>query len=327
MRALTPPPLFVVDSRGSLQTGSFRGPLPKVDLAPLGKGSLYRAIHHKRWIYVALSDARLFCGLAVVDLGYAKSTFAFVYEDGILIADRSALASPTGGGVSDGITPGFHARFTNADTHVQVRRPARALEIEATFPGLALRVELDGDAPHPALSAIGPVPNGLVDATEKHALLKVRGEIRLEGRTRRLDGAYGGWDYTNGYLARHTKWRWGYLMGRARSGEEVAMNLVEGFLGERECGVWANGELFGVGEGRFGFDPRDPLQKWTVRSECGAVDLRFSPGAMHAESTDFKVLRSKFVQPIGRYEGTIRVGGRSYEVDALGVAEDQDVLW
>lgn len=332
MRPLANPPPYVVSKEGMLQSGSFRGSLPHVDLAPLKMGHLYRLLHHKRWVYLAIATEELFVGMAVVDLGYAKNTFAFVYENGRMVIDRSAIGLPTAGEVSDGIGPGFHARFKTSKVHVDVRRPGGSVVIEAHHPGLDLRAELDGDSKHPALSAIGPVPNGIVDATEKQALLKVRGELRVEGRSRSLDGAMGGWDYTHGYLARHTEWRWAYLLGRASQGRQrdvpIAMNLVEGFLGESECGVWIGDQLHPIGEGRFEFDAREPLAPWRITSACGSVDLRFYPGGMHAESTDLKIVRSKFVQPVGKYEGTIKVGDKTYEIDrALGVAEDQDVLW
>lgn len=106
------------------------------------------------------------------------------------------------------------------------------------------------------------------------------------------------------------------------------MNLVQGFLGETECAVWLDDELHPVGEGRFEFDAHSPLNPWRIRTTCGAVDLRFTPGGMHAEQKDFKLLRSKFVQPVGTYEGTITVGKTTATLErVLGVAEDQDVLW
>ncbi len=338
MRTLESPPSSVVGPDGVLRAGSFRGSLPHVDLAPLRKGPLYRLTHHKRWVYLALVQHDLFVGMAVVDLGYAKNTFAFAYERGAndvgrMLVDRSAVGHPAAGSVGDGIGPGFAARFSAGRTRVEVRRVANELEIDADYgategPDLQIRARIVADVPHPALSAIGPIPGGVVDATEKHALLGVHGEVVVGGRSRRLEGGTAGWDYTNGYLARHTKWRWAYLLGRARDGATVGLNLVEGFLGDKECGVWIDGALHPVGEGRFTFDANDPLAPWRVRTTDGAVDLKFTPGGMHAEKTDFKIVRSRFVQPVGVYDGTIRVGGRELVLErVLGVAEDQDVLW
>lgn len=328
MRTLTSPPASVVTRDGTIQTGSFRGALPRVDLRPLGKNVVYRLTHQKRWVYVAIATEELFVGLAVVDLGYVKSTFAFAYaREGGMLADKSAIGHPVSGGVSDGIDSGLCANFSSGRTRVEIMRRGDALEIDAAFfPELEIRARLDANVAHPPLSAIGPVPEGIIDATEKHALLPVTGDLVVRGERRSLAGAVGGWDYTHGYLARHTRWRWGYLLGRATTGERVGMNLVQGFLGERECGVWIDDTLYPIGEGRFVFD--DPLKPWKVTSTDGAIDLHFEPGGMHAEKNDFKIVRSRFVQPVGAYRGTIRVGGRELKLEgALGVAEDQDVTW
>ncbi len=325
MRILTSPPAAVVARDGTIQSGSFRGALPRVDLKPLNKNLVYRLTHQKRWVYLAIASDDLFVGVAVVDLGYVKSSFGFVYaRDGGMLADKSAIGHPVAGGVANGIDAGLAANFSSRGTRVEIVRRGDALEVEAFFPEMELRARLATSVPHAPLSAIGPVPGGIVDATEKHALLPVTGEVVVRGVRRSLDGAVGGWDYTHGYLARHTRWRWGYLLGRTTRGDRVGMNLVEGFLGECECGVWINDTLHPVGEGRFAFDERDPLRPWKISSTDGAIDLTFEPGGMHSEKNDFKVVRSRFVQPVGLYRGKIL----DHTVDGvLGVAEDQDVVW
>lgn len=328
MRTLTSPPSAVVTRDGTIQTGSFRGALPRVDLRPLGKNVVYRLTHQKRWVYLAIATEDLFVGLAVVDLGYVKSTFAFAYaRDGGMLVDKSAIGHPVSGGVADGIDGGLCANFSSGRTRIEIIRRGDVLEIDAAFfPELEIRARLDAKVAHAPLSAIGPIPGGMINATEKHALLPVTGDLVVRGERRSLTGAVGGWDYTHGYLARHTQWRWGYLLGRATTGERVAMNLVQGFLGERECGVWVDDTLYPVGEGRFSF--ADPMKEWAISTDDGAVDLHFQPGGMHAEKNDFKIVRSRFVQPVGAYRGTLKVGGRVLSLDgALGVAEDQDVVW
>ncbi len=66
-----------------------------------------------------------------------------------------------------------------------------------------------------------------------------------------------------------------------------------------------------------------------MRTADGELDLRFEPGAIHAEAHDFKLIASKFLQPAGSFSGTIRLPGRApLELDrVLGVTEDQEVLW
>ena len=110
----------------------------------------------------------------------------------------------------------------------------------------------------------------------------------------------------------------------------MALNLVQGFVGEPECAVWVDGELHPRARGR---DRRttsaSPLAPWSVRTAGGEVDLRFEPGAIHAEEHDFGVVASRFLQPAGSFTGTIRLPGRApLELDrVLGVVEDQAVTW
>jgi hypothetical protein len=168
----------------------------------------------------------------------------------------------------------------------------------------------------------------LVSATEKRVLLGATGEAIVAGKRWSLDGALAGYDYTNGYLARRTSWKWAFALGRARTGERVALNLTEGFVGEAECAVWVDAELHPVGEGRFDFDLASPMTPWRVGSADGAVDLRFEPAGIHAEHKNFGIVASRFIQPVGVFRGTIRAGGRELEIDRVpGVVEDQEVLW
>ena len=65
-----------------------------------------------------------------------------------------------------------------------------------------------------------------------------------------------------------------------------------------------------------------------MRTADDAVDLEFTPGAVHAEHRDLRLLSSSFVQPVGSFRGSIRHGERRLELDGvLGVVEDQRVRW
>ncbi len=184
------------------------------------------------------------------------------------------------------------------------------------------------DRSTPAITAIAPLGGaGLLDVTEKRTLLEASGGAIIDGEHRSLDGAVAGYDHTSGIMARRTAWHWAFLLGRAASGERVALNLVEGFAGEAECAVWVDGDLFPLGEGRFTFDAQQPLRPWRVTAG-GNVDLGFLPGAAHVERRNLGIVSSRFIHPIGVFAGTIEVGGQRLVIErALGVTEDQDVTW
>jgi hypothetical protein len=333
MRELSPPPRRVLRPSGALDAGSFRGALPPVDWSGLHRTRWFQLAHHKRWIYFALATDELFIAAAVVDLGYASNAFAFAFDKASkrMLADVTSLGPPFVGSVGDTMGAGCRANFRLGGSQVSLTRSSDAspYRLFLSMPDLRLEAAVSAPDSPPPVAAIAELPNGCANATEKRVLLPVVGDAWVAGKRYRLDGGHGGYDYTNGYLARHTAWRWAYAMGHAQSGERVGINLVSGFNGERECAIWVEDEVTGVGEGLFDFDPKNPRAPWRITTADGAVDLDFVPGGLHAEHKDLGLVRSRFIQPVGLYRGTLRVAGREPIVldEVLGVAEDQDVLW
>jgi hypothetical protein len=332
MRSLGPAPSSLFDEHGTPRFGAYSGALPPVDLERLAPSKLALVTQRKRWVYVGLATDEIFFGAAVVHVGYVATAFAFVYErsQNRLIADRSTLAPPLGQQFSDTAGDGCDVRFRALGARFDLKRPhgQDAYDLDLALGDIALHASLD-DAPGPPIAVVAKIPGGTVNATEKRALLRSSGELSVGKRRFRLEGGLAGIDYTHGLLARRTAWKWAFLLGQSQSHESVAMNLVEGFVGEPECAVWVGDRLYPVGEGRFTFDPKRPLEPWKVKTACGAVDLVFSPGGMHAEDKNFGIVRSHFVQPAGVYSGTIRLPDRApLELEGvLGVTEDQDVVW
>jgi hypothetical protein len=343
MRTLTEVPSAVFDPRThALRAGSYRGGLPRVDPSPLGKGPLFRVAHEKRWVYVAVAAEDLFIAAAVVHLGYASNAFVFAYDRaaGRMVAELSTTAPAFAARVGDTGGEGCVARFRWLGQSISFERGVgeRDYRFEVSAGdlrgprGLRVSARLSTEGTPPPIGAVAALPgppDGLFNATEKMVLLPVVGEAIAGGKHYSLDGGLGGHDFTFGFLERRTAWRWAFALGRARSAERVALNLVQGFVGLAECAVWVNGELYPVSEGVITYDEKTPLAPWQVRTREGEVDLRFEPGAIHAEEHDFRVVSSRFLQPVGSYSGTIRLPGREpLDLDrVLGVAEDQAVVW
>lgn len=333
MRTLATPPAAVLDPHTHRPlAGSFEGPLPPVDLRPLA-GPLARLFRRKRWIYAAIATDQVFVGLAVVHLGYASKCFAFAWltgHDGLAV-DRSTLAHPGAARVADRSGEGCEAAFAFAGVRARIERRTGESAYAITYESrdLVIDAHLDDRGAPPPIAAIADLGHGRVNATEKRALLPARGEVRIAGRRLGLDGGLGGFDYTHGLLERRTRWRWAYALGHARGGERVAFNVVEGFVGEPECGLWIDDRLYPIGEGRFTYDLAQPLRPWQIRTTCGALDLTFEPSAIHAERENLGLVASTFLQPVGRFRGAVHVPGRPpLDVDALpGVSEHQDVRW
>lgn len=346
---LPPSPPSVDDGGGAPRFGTYQGTLDVVDLAAL-RGSyqpnrLDRLRMHKKWIYGFVATREVAALWAVVDLGYSSNAFAMAvdYTTGRVLADEGYLGLPSPMvSVNDHPGPGLEASFRRPDARLRCWRRFGderfhgevRLGIPAPLvrPKIYMSWELLAAGAAPPLTVVAPVEGGVVNVTQKWAGLLAFGQLEAGGKRFILDGGVGGMDYTHGYLARSTSWRWAFVCGRLDDGTPLGINLVEGFNEARddvnENAVWLGTQLHAVGRARFTWNKNDVLDAWHVKTVDGALDLRFKPIAAHRELRDLKLIKSRFMQPVGLWEGTVKLGDRTYTFsNAAGVAEDQDVLW
>jgi uncharacterized protein DUF2804 len=152
--------------------------------------------------------------------------------------------------------------------------------------------------------------------TLKQAAVPVRGKVTIGGRDWEIDGPLGFVDQSAGYHAHHTEWRWSAGVGRARTGEALAWNLVEGVHDAPEASertVWVDGEPREIGPQPFAAD----------LSRVG--DLRFEEWCAREDHTRRGPFRSDYRQPFGSFSG-ILPGGIELE-SGYGVMEWHDVRW
>lgn len=322
--------------------GSYRGTLRHVDLTPLVADRFERLARHKRWVWGMVSTKDHAFAFAVVDLGYATSTFGFAWsEGGGMLVDRAMLGAPGLGAVRrdevDRVRAGFRSvpllgRLAGR-ARVSVREPvgSERIEVEVSLPDLVVSGQADLSRGPSPMTAIAPIQRGLVNVTEKRVLAPFTGAALVNGRRIPLgerEDAFFGWDVTDGILARKTRWKWAFAQGRLEDGAPFAFNLVEGFVGAPECTLWIDGRPVPIEEARFDFDPAAPLAPWKVQSGCGAVQLEVAPTALHQDAQDLRVIRSRFVQAIGMGRGVITREGSARRFDrVIAVVEDQDMVW
>jgi hypothetical protein len=343
-------PPSVATAAGEPRFGTYQGELPEVDLKKLtGRwapaAARERLLKRKRWHYTLVSTREVLALFAVVDVGYSANAFAVAYDLQAreLLCDVSFLGAP-GPLAQVGNRPGagLAASFRTLGGRLTATRGPEDERIRLQVDVSRLRTgslqsylwngELLVAGGPPALTVIAPVGgDGFVNVTQKRGGLLASGTLEAGGKRFQLDGGVGGTDYTQGYLARHTAWRWAFLAGRLADGTSLGLNLVEGFnegSGTNENVLWVGDRMLPVGRAVFEYSREDLLAPWRVRTEDGVVDLRFQPLHVHREDHDFKVVVSHFAQPLGLFEGTLRIDGRTHPVSGVpGVTEDQDMLW
>jgi hypothetical protein len=347
--ALPQAPAQVADDAGQPRFGTYQGGLDAVELSTLAGAHRpllpLRLVRHKRWVYSFIATREVIALQSIADLTYTSNSFALVADlvEKRILVDESYLGLPGPlASVSSQPGAGLHARFRAATADLSTSRPhgddryRLKARLGPRVPLLTPKLELDASllaagAP-PPLTVIAPVENGPINVTQKWAGLLAFGHLWAKGKRFVLDGGVGGFDYTHGYLARHTAWRWGFMCGRLEDGSPVGLNLVEGFNETRsdvnENAVWIDGRVHPVGRARFEWNKNDPLDAWTIETADGAVKLKFLPIGAHREERDLKLVKSHFVQPVGLFRGTLTIDGRTHPIDDVpGVTEDQDILW
>jgi len=342
---LRPAPASIEDN-GQPRFGTYAGSVREVNLARL-KGP-YRLLgplrfaKHKRWFYAMLASPEVLAVLSVADLGYAANAFAcaihlgerrVLFDAGYMGLPRPFTAisnHPGAGALARFRAPGIAIKLARHGQEDPYRISAQARVWRGA--SFSCQGQLTGGTAAP-MTVIAPVPgDGVVNVTQKWATLELSGMLEAGGRKFELDGGMAGLDYTNGYLGRRTSWRWAFASGRLSSGVSFGLNLVEGFNEAseeaQENALWLGDRLIPIGRARFEYDTARVLETWRITTEDGAVELRFLPIHAHREERDYKLVKSRFIQPLGIFEGTVRVGQSSLPIEKLpGVVEDQDVLW
>lgn len=342
-------PPRVADAAGAPRFGTYSGELQSAGLealsGPFQLSQPKRLLQHKRWHYQLVTTDEVVAMFAVVDVGYASNAFVAAVElsSGRPLLDAGFLGPPRSplSYVGDEPAAGLRARFRVPGASLSVERPgrgeryrlrARTRHVPLVRGGLELDAELLAAGSAPALTVISPVEGGVVNVTQKRAGMVALGRLHAGGRTFVLDGGVGGVDYTQGYLARRTAWRWAMGAGRLEDGTPFGFNLVEGFNEARadcnENAAWVGQALLPLGRARFRWNDADLLDRWQVETACGRMSLTFRPLWVHREVRDLGLVKSRFAQPVGLFDGTLTVGGRTHALrDVGGVTEDQDTLW
>ncbi len=328
---LPPAPQSLAGDDGALRDGLYSGGVTDASFAALkgeyAASALQRRLIEKKWQYLSVATPDAILALCIVDAGYLATGFCAVFDRGgrrLLIDDNPVLPSFCAT-IGEQPGEGSSARLTGPGINARIERSGDRILVTARWGHAAVDLSLDTSRAAPPITAIAKVgPPGRFDLTQKTVLIPAEGEIRAANVRFEVENALAGLDYTHGYLARETAWRWAFATARQGS-RQVAFNFSEGFLqGAGENVVWLDGQPRAAGKVTFSFEGDAPLSPWRLRSEDGAVDLVFRPEGYRAQTVDLKLIFSKYVQPFGTFSGKLH----GAEIDGLpGVTEDHAARW
>ena len=328
---LPPAPARLAGVDGAPQSGLFSGSVGDASFAgltpPYAPSFLERRLIEKKWQYLFVATREMMLSLAIIDTGYLSSGICAVFDRGSrrLLANENPVLPSISARIGDAPADGSSARLVGVNLRASIERADGRISVRASWGHTDVELDLDTrEAPAP-LTAIAPVAGpGRFDLTQKTVLVPAEGEVRCGNASFPVLGELAGLDYTHGFLARETAWRWAFATGRAGS-RRVAFNFSEGFLqGAGENAIWIDGGPQPAGSISFTFDGNAPLSPWRIRSEDGRVDLVFQPEGYRAQTIDLKLILSRYLQPFGTFSGQLH----GVQVDGLaGVTEDHAARW
>jgi hypothetical protein len=301
-----------------LFAGSIADPGFGLLTAPYDFHGLQRRLIEKKWQYLFVAHDEIMLALAILDVGYLSTGICTVFDRGArrLLIDDSPILPPLFATVGE--RPG-EAGLRGPGINAAIEKNGDRWLVKAVWAHCQVELTLDAaDAP-PPMSAVAPIEGrGRFDFTQKNVMLKATGRVTTGNVSFELRDCPAGLDYTHGFFARETNWRWAFAAGPG-----VAFNFSDGLLqGAGENVAWVDGEPRPAGKVRFEFDPQAPLSAWRIRGD--AVDLTFKPEGLRAKTTDLKVILSRYIQPFGTFEGTILGAAVS---GVCGVTEDHSARW
>jgi len=330
--ALAPAALF--DASGRLCDGRWRGPVAEVDLR---LGAVERRLRQKEWHYLSFATDDRLVAVAVAQLGYAASLFAYVARSDGAMWQCEALA-PLGSGLAFAAAPRRGATvWQRGDQRLRIDATASGwrCEIDLTLSGSAGSRRLRGTGEATAdggLSLIHTLAGDRPAYTHKEAGLGGRIELRL-GDELLCGDAVATSDWTRSHALPTTRWRWASLAARLPDGRRFGLNLSTDVYDDasghgRENAVFVDGAVHLLPGVRFAVPRRPAAEPWHVTALAQqGIDLTFVPAGARSQHVNLGLVESRFVQPFGRWRGAIGVDGARLDIDGLGVAEDHLARW
>ncbi len=330
-------PKSIFDDEGNVLYGTYRGAIEQADLSRIAKKKFFSPLFkEKRWHYALVYGSQWFFGAAIIDLGYATSGFFFLYDrqKQKMVAERSLVGPPKLAVVMNdhplkdayssfdviGLRIHFEHDPKSNEMLLHIRSSEKNQKIE-----LSARLSIS-KGPTP-ITAIAPVDGrGKVNITVKAVGLPTLGKLTINDQTIVLSkDSLGLLDYSHGILDHHTEWHWAAGSGTGTKKEKISFNLVGLFNSSLENIVWIDNYFYKVGE--LELTPGSIV--WGVRSKDFRVQLKFWPEGVHSENRKIGPVRVNYVQPFGRYEGTLTTpeGKTITLMNGCGICEEHEVVW
>lgn len=335
---LTKAPAQLIQSNGQPAFGLFDSSIPDFNLQDFvyqnlmdNKANAFaRYFNYKQFQFICVTGSDWLLAVAIADIRYANSGFAYLYNFDTKEASSKGLLLPGALGckMSDSPSAGeakqhfgaYQVAIKTSLTHWQLNIDTQELKASLTI----------AKADQMPLALCAPTDYNGWTYTEKSNALAVSGTLELQGKALDLTQALAGYDFSAGFMRRQTSWRWASI-NAVVEGKAFGLNMAAGVneTGLCENALWLDGQIQHLSPASFSFDRKDNTKPWQVSSLCCEVLLEFTPLYCRQEKVNIGLLASNFRQYVGLYTGFVLLqNGSKLQLNAVkGLAEDHYAKW
>ncbi|KKL00126.1 DUF2804 domain-containing protein [Rheinheimera mesophila] len=335
---LTKAPTQLIQSNGNPAFGLFDGSIPDFNLQDFvyhnlmdkKASALSRYFHYKQFQFICITGADWLLAVAIADIRYANSGFAYLYrfDTKQVVSEGALLPGALGCRMSDSPSKG-EAKQSFGGYQVAIKTNPTNWQLEIDTKQLKANLTIEKGQQMP-LALCAPTGYNGWTYTEKSNALKVSGSLQLRTEAVDLTQALAGYDFSAGFMRRHTSWRWASINAQVE-GKAFGLNMAAGVneTGLCENALWLDGHIQHLSPASFVFDRKDDKKPWQVSSLCGEVQLEFQPLYCRQEKVNIGLLASNFRQYVGLYSGfvVLQNGSRLHLKAIKGLAEDHYAKW
>lgn len=281
-----------------------------------------RRTQRKTWYFGGFFNEKIMAGLAVVDAGLISKAFVyfFIPEEQLFIQDEVTIPYL----FPESFDPSLDSDWVLKDYSIITRGKETKLSYKGKF-----SLEMTFQNNKEGLSMVCPSPGRPFNFTYKNACFPSKITINYKGKQYNSEGNYGTIDFSKGYPPRHTFWNWSAIVGKTADNQLFGANLLDGHNGKYENVAWIGEDklLLPVTQYTYTKGKNIDKDKWYVKSTDGTLEAVFTPLGSKRENVNAVVLKSKFVQCFGKYEGKVKQNGKWVEFVGYGPAEEHEALW
>jgi len=301
------------------------------------KGIKKKFAFHK-FNYIGIIADEYLVGFAAVSLGYMHNVFAYLfdYKKGV-IYEYNAIGLGDEKKLLFGVNPDeYEISFRKGRTklHITKSHTQGKLIVDADFEG---RLKVNAIIPYnlensKPLRVLNPSEPSRWTFTEKCSPLVPESiGVSFEGLELEYTNVSVLYDWSGGYLRRHTNWYWaafsGILPDTMQIGANIAALVNESYFNENA--FWINGNRTRSHQCIFDFDVSDPYKPWRIWNEAGTIDIKFNPEGERSENINAVLIKTAFRQFVGKFSGILKPeNGNSVEFsDVYGFTEYHRAKW